>query len=121
HDWISERGTRKQPAHGQARRALAGRQGGEPALRPAIYAYGAHADRADEPPHQPHFGLTIATCARGELRACADGVLIYGEAGMRKLALPDGGKYSGRHPVLDDMRDAILSGRKPTHDARWGK
>jgi phthalate 4,5-cis-dihydrodiol dehydrogenase len=23
--------------------------------------------------------------------------------------------------VLDDMRDAILSGRKPTHDAPWGK
>jgi phthalate 4,5-cis-dihydrodiol dehydrogenase len=119
HFWISERGAPKQPAHGAARRALAERKHAESALRTASFAYGG-AD-SGEPPHQPHFGLTVATCARGELRASADGVLVYGEAGPRELALPDGGKYSGRHTVLDDMRNAILSGRKPTHDARWGK
>src|SRR5580704_15477862 len=107
HDWISERGTRKQPAHGQARRALAGRQGGEAALRTAIYAYGADADRADEPPHQPHFGLTIATCARGELRACADGVLIYGESGRREVAIAQGPGSIGRASVLDDLEAAL--------------
>jgi phthalate 4,5-cis-dihydrodiol dehydrogenase len=121
HDWISERGTRKQPAHGQARRALAGRQGGEAALRTAIYAYGADADRADEPPHQPHFGLTIATCARGELRACADGVLIYGESGRREVAIAQGPGSIGRASVLDDLEAAIRAGRKPVHDGAWGK
>jgi phthalate 4,5-cis-dihydrodiol dehydrogenase len=84
--WISERGTPNQPAHGQARRALAGRRDEEAALRTAIYAYGADADRG-EPPHQPHFGHTIATCARGELRASADGVFIYGEGGRREVAI----------------------------------
>jgi phthalate 4,5-cis-dihydrodiol dehydrogenase len=119
HFWVSERGDPKQPAHAAARRALAARNHAESALRTASFAYGG-AD-SGEPPHQPHFGLTVVTCARGELRASADGVLVYGEAGKRELALPDGGKYSGRHAVLDDMRDAILSGRKPLHDARWGK
>jgi phthalate 4,5-cis-dihydrodiol dehydrogenase len=65
HDWISERGTAKQPAHGAARRALAARIRDEAELRTANYAYGA-ADNG-EPPHQPHFGVTIATCARGEI------------------------------------------------------
>jgi phthalate 4,5-cis-dihydrodiol dehydrogenase len=121
HDWISERGMRKQPAHGQARRALAGRQGAEAALRTAIYAYGADAGGADEPPHQPHFGLTIATCARGELRASADGVLIYGEGGRREVAIPQGSGTIGRANVLDDLEAAIRAGRKPVHDGAWGK
>ena len=67
HFWISERGAPKQPAHGAARRALSERKDAESALRTASFAYGGV--DAGEPPHQPHFGLTVATCARGELRA----------------------------------------------------
>ena len=119
HFWVSERGAPKQPAHGAARRALAEHTDAESALRTTSFAYGG--TDSGEPPHQPHFGLTVATCARGELRASADGVFVYGETGKREIALPGGGRYSGRHTVLDDMRDAILSGRKPVHDARWGK
>jgi phthalate 4,5-cis-dihydrodiol dehydrogenase len=119
HGWISERGGPKQPAHGAARRALAARTRDEAALRTANFAYGA-ADGA-EPPHQPHFGLTIATCARGELRASADGVFIYGEDGRREIPLPEGGRFSGRGNVLDDVAAAIRTGRKPVHDGRWGK
>jgi phthalate 4,5-cis-dihydrodiol dehydrogenase len=119
HGWISERGGPKQPAHGAARRALAARSGNEAGLRTANYAYGA-ADGV-EPPHQPHFGLTIATCARGELRSSADGVFVYGEDGRREIALPDGPRFSGRGNVLDDLAAAIRTGRKPVHDGRWGK
>jgi phthalate 4,5-cis-dihydrodiol dehydrogenase len=119
HGWISERGGEKQPAHGAARQALAARAGDEAALRTARFAYGA-ADGA-EPSHQPHFGLTIATCARGELRASADGVFVYGEEGRREIALPEGGRFSGRGNVLDDLAAAIRTGCKPVHDGRWGK
>ncbi len=49
------------------------------------------------------------------------GVFLYGEAGRREIALPGGGRYSGRHNVLDDMGAAIRSGRPPVHDGRWGK
>jgi len=128
HDWISERGTRKQQAHGRARRALAARQGEEAALRTAIYAYGAGAGGGRgggggerEPPHQPHFGLTIATCARGELRASTDGVFIYGEGGRRELAIPQGPGSIGRTNVLDDLEAAIRTGKKPVHNGAWGK
>jgi phthalate 4,5-cis-dihydrodiol dehydrogenase len=119
HDWISERGGAKQPAHGAARRMLAARKRDETELRTANYAYGA-AD-GGEPPHQPHFGLTIATCARGELRASADGVLVYGEDGRREIALPQGPRFSGRGNVLDDLAAAIRTGQRPVHDGRWGK
>ncbi len=90
HFWISERGTPKQPAHGAARRALAGAQA---TTRPSCAPRASPTGRADggEPPHQPHFGLTVATCARGELRASADGVLVYGENGRREVAHAGGG------------------------------
>jgi len=122
HFWISERGSPKAPAHSAARRALAARKdagANEAALRTELSGYGGKDEGA--PPHQPHFGLTVATCARGDLRASADGVFVYGEEGRREIALPAGGRYSGRHNVLDDMRAAITSGRPPVHDGRWGR
>jgi phthalate 4,5-cis-dihydrodiol dehydrogenase len=119
HDWISERGSAKQPAHGAARRALLARKRSETELRTLNYAYGASDD--GEPPHQPHFGLTIATCARGELRASADGVLLYREDGRREIALPEGPRFAGRGNVLDDLAAAIRTGQRPVHDGRWGK
>jgi phthalate 4,5-cis-dihydrodiol dehydrogenase len=119
HGWISERGGAKVPAHGGARRALARRSGNEAELRTANFAYGAAV--AEEPPHQPHFGLTIATCARGELRGSADGLFVYGEDGRREIKLPEGGRFSGRGNVLDDLATAIRTGRKPVHDGHWGK
>jgi len=122
HFWISERGSDKQPAHGAARRTLRERQArGEPeaGLRTQLAGYGSKDE--GEPPHQPHFGLTVATCALGDLRGSADGVYVYNEAGRSEITLPGGGKYSGRHNVLDDMRVAILEGKKPVHDGRWGK
>ena len=122
HFWISERGAPKMPAYGAARRALLARKregAEEAALRTELSGYGGKDE--DAPPHQPHFGLTVATCARGDLRASADGLFVYGEDGRREIALPPGGKYSGRHTVLDDMRAAIASGQAPVHDGRWGK
>lgn len=119
HGWISERGGAKQPAHGAARRALAARTRDEAELRIANYAYGAADD--GEPPHQPHFGVTIATCARGELRGSADGVWLYDEEGRREIGLPEGPRFVGRGNVLDDLAAAIRTGQKPVHDGRWGK
>jgi phthalate 4,5-cis-dihydrodiol dehydrogenase len=119
HGWISERGSAKEPAHSAARRALAARTRSEIELRTANYAYGA-AD-GGEPLHQPHFGLTIATCARGELRGYTDGVLLYGEDGRREIALAEGPRFGGRGNVLDDLATAIRTGRRPLHDGRWGK
>jgi phthalate 4,5-cis-dihydrodiol dehydrogenase len=73
------------------------------------------------PPHQPHFGVTIASCARGDIRASADGVMLYDRGGIREIPLPRGEGMPGRREVLDDMHAAIRLGRKPIHDGRWGK
>jgi phthalate 4,5-cis-dihydrodiol dehydrogenase len=119
HGWISERGNVKQPAHGAARRALAASTRDEAELRTVNFAYGA-AQRG-EPPHQPHFGITVATCAHGELRSSADGVLVYGEEGRYEIAILQGPRFSGRGAVLDDLAAAIRTGQRPVHDGRWGK
>jgi len=118
HFGISERGSPKKLAHGAARRALALAQD-ETRARTETFAYGATG--ADLPQHQPHFGITIATCADGDMRAAADGLTIYGRNGAREIPIPRGGSMPGRREVLDDMRLAIRTGRPPLHDGRWGK
>jgi phthalate 4,5-cis-dihydrodiol dehydrogenase len=118
HSWINERGAPKPPAHGAARRALVQAKE-ESRLRTETYAYGATG--AGLPPHQPHFGVTIVTCAKGDLRASVDGVTIYDQSGVREVAIPRGAGMPGRREVLDDMRAALREGQPPLHDGRWGK
>ena len=118
HFGISERGTPKALAHGAARRALAETRD-EARMRTETFAYGAAAGGAS--PHQPHFGITIVTCAQGDMRASADGVTVYGRDGRREIPLATDETLPGRREVLDDMRVAIRSGHPPLHDGRWGK
>jgi phthalate 4,5-cis-dihydrodiol dehydrogenase len=119
HGWISERGAPKPPGeHGAARRALAGADD-EARLRVARYAYGAAS--AAPPSHQPHFGELIVTCARGEMRASADGLLIYDAGGRREIALPKSLAMPGRSEVLDDMIAAISTGAPPRQNGSWAK
>jgi phthalate 4,5-cis-dihydrodiol dehydrogenase len=118
HFGISERGAPKPIAHGAARRSLAKAED-EARARTETFAYGAAS--AGMPPHQPHFGVTIVTCAEGDMRASADGVTIYGRDGMREIRIPRGDGMPGRRELLDDMRVAMRSGDSPVHDGRWGK
>ena len=120
HFWIGERGVQKTPdQHGAARRALAGQRAEESRLRVEYYAYGSAA--ASPATHQPHFGLMIVTCAGGEMRASADGLMVYDARGRREIALPRSVAMPGRSEVLDDMVAAIRSGRRPLQGGRWGR
>jgi phthalate 4,5-cis-dihydrodiol dehydrogenase len=120
HFWIGERGAPKQPdQHGAARRMLAAHRADEARQRVERYAYGA--DPGPPPSHQPHFGLMIVTCARGEMRASADGLFVYDQNGKREIALPPSNAMPGRSEVLDDMIAAVRFGRKPLQDGRWAK
>src|SRR5580704_11805012 len=120
HFWINERGAPKpSDQHGAARRALAADRTAEEKLRVDRYAYGSEAGPA--PAHQPHFGEMIATCARGEMRASADGLFIYDANGRREVALPKSAAMPGRSEVLDDMIAAIRIGKPPLQDGRWAK
>ncbi len=118
HFGIGERGAPKKIDHGAARRGLTGAND-EAELRTQNFAYGSGGSQL--PPHQPHFGITVVTCAGGDMRASADGVTVYGRDGIREIPLPRHEGMPGRREVLDDMREAIRTGRKPLHDGRWGK
>ena len=55
------------------------------------------------------------------MRASANGVTVYDRNGIQEVALPRLPGMAGRREVLDDMRTALRSGRRPVHDGRWGK
>src|SRR6185312_1553164 len=50
-------------------------------------------------PHQPHFGLTLVSCERGDIRQSPDGLYVYAEAGREEIAVPT--DKSPRDLVLD--------------------
>jgi phthalate 4,5-cis-dihydrodiol dehydrogenase len=68
-------------------------------------------------PHQPHFGLTLVSCERGDIRQSPDGLLVYSDKGREEIALPK--DKSPRHLVLDEFAQAI-AGKPVTHTGRWG-
>jgi phthalate 4,5-cis-dihydrodiol dehydrogenase len=118
HFGISERGAPKKIDHGSARRALM-QTIDETRARTEAFAYGSNT--VDLPPHQPHFGITIATCEKGELRASADGLIQYDDTGASKINIEHGPGMPGRREVLNEMGQALRLGMRPTHDGRWGK
>lgn len=123
-DWIGESGRPKSPAHGAARRALAALGGAEGERRERVSAYGYGGTRrcaAAGPVHQPHFGLTVLTCARGDIRPTRDGLLVYAHEGTREIRLPPADGTAGRREVLDEICGAVRSGRMPLHDGRFGR
>ncbi len=115
---ISERGAPKILDHGAARRALM-KTPDETRARTEAYAYGS--SRVEPPSHQPHFGITIATCEQAELRASADGLIKYDTTGPMKINIGRGPGIPGRHQLLDDMIAALRLGIRPIQDGRWGK
>jgi phthalate 4,5-cis-dihydrodiol dehydrogenase len=120
HYWVSESGTDKKPAYGAARRALKASAKPESAVR-AERGYREGAAKREAQPHQPHFGLVVVTGENGELRASADGVLLYDESGAREIAVPRGPGWAGHGDVLDALAAALRQGRRCPMDARWGK
>lgn len=69
-------------------------------------------------PHQPHFGLTLVSCERGDIRQSSDGLFVYSEKGREAIALPN--DRSPRDLVLDEFAAAIGGQVAPIHDGRWG-
>ena len=126
HFWVGESGEEK-PAdgHGRARAALAkaGGRDAEAALKTAgAYgnASGPNAAPA-RPRHHLHCGVTIATCALGDMRPSADGVLIYDRHGRRDIPVPRGRAFPDKDGVFDELCAAVGTGRTPPHNGRWAK
>lgn len=68
-------------------------------------------------PHQPHFGLTLVSCERGDIRQSPDGLLVYSDKGREEIALP--ADKSPRDRVIAEFAQAI-AGEPVTHTGRWG-
>jgi phthalate 4,5-cis-dihydrodiol dehydrogenase len=117
--WVAEGGTPKAPnTHGSARRTLlSGEAEGE---RQRNLGYGGR-NLPLEQPYQPHFGVLIVTCARGEIRVTPEGLMLYGTEGARPLPVDAGLGRPGHGDVLDALWNAVRHGRRDFHDARWGK
>ena len=73
--------------------------------------------RSANAPHQPHFGLTMVSCERGDIRQSADGLLVYSDKGREEIALSK--DTSPRDLVIAEFARAI-EGRPVTHTGRWG-
>ena len=120
HGWIAEGGTHKEPGRqGTRRRALASGNADE-AARQRDLGYGGQTLPVAQP-HLPHFGTVIVTCERGDIRLSPDGILVYGEDGMREIPVERGGVRPGQGDALDALWAAVREGRRDFHDARWGK
>jgi phthalate 4,5-cis-dihydrodiol dehydrogenase len=120
HYWISEAGTPKKPGqYAKARRSLAARSDDETTTRVKSLSYGS--SPFEPRAHEPHFGVMLVTCASGDLRASPNGVTIYDHQGAREVPIPSREGVPGRREVLDDMHAAVHQGKRPLHDARWGK
>ena len=67
----------------------------------------------------PFFGLTVATCQRADLRQSPHGLFVYDDAGRREIELP-ANELRGQ-AELEELYDAVVHGRPPVHDGRWGQ
>lgn len=128
HWWIGTYGQPKEPNHhGQARKALrklASSPEDEAALK-ASYGYGGTRRRegltpdGEAPQHHIHWGVTIVSFEKGDVRQSLDGILIYGDDGKEELPVPKGRGVRGS--VIDEFYDAVVYDRPLLRDGRWEK
>jgi phthalate 4,5-cis-dihydrodiol dehydrogenase len=121
--WIGEMGQKKDPAaYGAARKALAASSNPdeEAALKNARN-YGGSGYAPSRSPATPrlhqHFGFLVASCERADLRPLPTGVMIYENASQRLDALP--APTIPRAEVIDELYDAVVSGKPPIHTGEW--
>lgn len=120
HDWIAEGGSPKKAAHGAARRKLDGLTADdERRARTRDFGYGARSPVP--PPHQPHFGELVVTCAGADFRCGPDGVIAYTDKGVEQLPVPDRPWWPGRGDVLQELVEAVVHGREPFHNGEFGR
>lgn len=125
HFGIGEIGYPKQPAHGAAWRASSAlkEDGDEAAVRRERYGFGAGAFQAPAPPpHQPHFGLVVASCARADLRPSGDGLLVYAHESVHEIDLaPPARAFAGHANLWNDLHAATLERKTPRHDGHFAR
>ncbi len=126
HYWLGEGGQPKPlERYGNERELLASMSPTGVAAHKAAGLYGGPRQRRvdlgaqdDERGHS-HFGVTIVSCERGDLRASRRGVYVYDDAGRREVPVALG--LTPRSGVIDELCDAVANDHAPRHDGRWAK
>jgi phthalate 4,5-cis-dihydrodiol dehydrogenase len=62
------------------------------------------------------FGITVASCERGDVRQSPNGIYVYGDAGRREIAVE--GELYGLADIRE-MHEFLTEGKRVTHDGRW--
>jgi len=119
HHWIAEGGAAKEPGrNGSTRKAFLSRTDDRAAHEDL--SYGGRVLPIEQP-YLPHFGVTVVTCERGDMRLSPTGVLIHGVDGNREISVPRGIGRPGQGDALDALWNAVREGQPSIHDARWGR
>jgi phthalate 4,5-cis-dihydrodiol dehydrogenase len=114
--WIGELGQSKDPAqYGAARKALS--RGEELKLKGARN-YGGPEFKPGKAQAHEHFGPLIVSCDKADLRPLPTGVMIHADGEQRLEAVPF--TREPRAAVIDELYDAIATGKAALHDAAWG-
>ena len=115
--WIGEMGQPKKPYAAAQRPRFANAQQ-ETAFKNARNYGGAdyRAPAAQAPMHQ-HFGTLLVSCARADLRAVPNGVMIYQNGTSRLEAVPP--PTVPRAEVIDELYQAVVHGVAPPHGGAW--
>ncbi len=64
-------------------------------------------------------GPLIVTFEKGDVRLTPGGLVIYGDEDKREI--PISRETDGRHGIVTQMYEAVVNGRRPWADGRWGK
>jgi len=67
---------------------------------------------------QGDLGLVVVSCTRGDVRQSPNGLWVYDDDGQREV--PVEGLHDERMAELDEMYQALTTGRPVRHDGRWG-
>ena len=114
------------PEHAKARRALiqAGDKDTEIAMKRARRFGGSgRAEQESRAQGRPSGWLLggpfVASFDEGDVRFTTDGLTVYGQTEKYDIPMPT--DLDGREGIIDEFYHAVLEGRSPVNDGRWGK
>jgi phthalate 4,5-cis-dihydrodiol dehydrogenase len=64
-------------------------------------------------------GPLIVTCEQGDVRLTPGGLRVYSDEDTWDI--PISTETDGRHGIVNQMYEAVVSGRRPSADGLWGK
>jgi phthalate 4,5-cis-dihydrodiol dehydrogenase len=115
--WVGELGQTKTPNAVKPRRTFADSK--QEAEQKTAGSYGGpdYRPATAQPAAHQHFGPTVVSCERADLRPQPNGVLIHQNDGVRLDPLPP--PAVPRAEVIDELYAAIVDGTPPLHSGEW--